>query len=271
MNTKNAKFESSARLAKPSSDTGLRAVAVPAARLATGITLGVCACLSLLGASGYAAESGPPPAVPVAVPKTHTLPTDASATVISFNYSGGMRKPENDDPLMVIRADGSVTLGDHYHKNARIKTRVTKDDLQALLQLAIDTNDFFKLDAAEIKHSLDVKLKHENEQLKDQGIISIGPDGICDAATTVVRIQADGKDHEVQYYALDMQAQADERLARLQTIATRLTELERKLRAEAAKPPVAEAPIAAPPGAVPIDTEPHVMRRQADGSIKCGE
>ncbi|MCY3020202.1 MAG: hypothetical protein NTW87_14385 [Planctomycetota bacterium] len=52
--------------------------------------------------------------------------------------------------------------------------------------------------------------------------------------------QADGKDHEVQYYALDMQARDDERLARLQRIAARLTELARKLRAEAAA--------AAPPG-----------------------
>jgi len=138
-----------------------------------------------------------------------------------------------------------------------IETRVTKDDLQALLQLALDTNDFFKIDAAKIKQALAAKLKKQNEKLKDQGIIEIGldDDAIADAATTVVRIQADGKDHEVQYYALDMRAQADERLARLQRIATRLTELERKLRAEAPKPPEAEAPKAAPVEDVPIDTE----------------
>jgi hypothetical protein len=47
---------------------------------------------------------------PAAAPKTHALPADATATVILFDYCGGMLKPQNDDPLMVIRADGSVTL-----------------------------------------------------------------------------------------------------------------------------------------------------------------
>jgi hypothetical protein len=171
---------------------------------------------------------------------THALPADATATVIVFDYSGGMLKPQNDDPLMVIRADGSVTLGNRYKKNARIETKITKDDLQALLRMAIDTNDFFKINAAEIEQSLDAKLKRENEKLAAKGIAKVGPRGISDAATTAVRIHADGKDHEVQYYALDMHARDDERLTRLQNIATRLRVLEQKLRAE--------APAAAPPG-----------------------
>ena len=189
---------------------------------------------------GYAEDSGPPPKAPAAEKKTHALPADATATVIIIDYLGGMLKPQNDDPLMVIRADGSVTLGDRYRKNARIETRITKDDLQALLQLAIDTNDFFKINAAEIEQSIAAKVKRENEKLAAQGVVMVGPSAICDAATTVVRIHADGKDHEVQYYALDMQARNDERLTRLQNIATRLRELARKLRAEAAA--------AAPPG-----------------------
>ena len=179
-------------------------------------------------------KKAPKPSDNAAEAKTHALPADVTATVIFFDYRGGMLKPQNDDPLMVIRADGSVTLGDRYRKNARIETRITKDDLQALLQLAIDTNDFFRINAAEIEQSIDAKLKRENEELKAKGIQKVGPRGIADAATTVVRIHADGKEHEVQYYALDIQARNDERLTRLQNIAKRLRELERKLRAEAA-------------------------------------
>ena len=59
---------------------------------------------------GYAEDSGPPPKAPAAEKKTHALPADATATVIIIDYLGGMLKPQNDDPLMVIRADGSVTL-----------------------------------------------------------------------------------------------------------------------------------------------------------------
>jgi hypothetical protein len=116
-----------------------------------------------------------------------------------------------------------------------------------LLQLAIDTNDFFKINVAEIEQSIDAKVKRENEKLAAQGVVMVGPSAICDAATTVVRIHADGKDHEVQLYALDMQSRNDERLTRPQNIATRLTELERKLRAEAA----AAAPPAAGSGRTP--------------------
>ncbi len=183
-------------------------------------------------------KKAPKPSDKVAKTKTHALPADATATVIVFDYCGGMLKPQNDDPLMVIRADGSVTLGNRYEKNARIETKITKDELQALLRLAIDTNGFFKINAAEIEQSIAAKVKRENEKLAAQGIVMVGPSGLADGATTVVRIHADGKDHQVQLYDLrgkSLFLQNDERLTRLQKIVTRLRELERKLRAGATK------------------------------------
>ncbi|HUT93052.1 MAG TPA: hypothetical protein VMY37_26545 [Thermoguttaceae bacterium] len=198
--------------------------------------------LILLAAQGRPTMGAPPtsatPADKAAETKTHALPADATATVIVFDYSGGMIQPKNNDPLMVIRADGSVTLGDRYRDNARIETRITKDDLQALLRLAIDTNDIFKINAAEIGQSIDAKVKRENEKLAAQGIRMVGPNSVADGATTVVRIHADGKDHQVSLYDLRGKSgflRNDERLARLQNIVTRLGEVERKLRAGAAK------------------------------------
>jgi tyrosine-protein phosphatase YwqE len=239
---------------------------VAGVKIATVATFGVCAWLSLLSAIGYAEDSRPPTEAPAAGTKTHALPADATATVILFDYRGGMLEPQNDDPLMVIRADGSVTLGDRYRKNARIETRITKDDLHALLQLAIDTNDFFKINAAEIEQSIDAKVNRENEKLAAQGVVMVGPSAICDAATTVVRIHADGKDHEVQLYALDIKSrflQNDERLTRLQNIVTRLSELNRKLRAGATKaePGAAQqTPAAAPKThALPADATATVI------------
>ena len=72
--------------------------------------------------------------------------------------------------------------------------------------------------------------------MKGLGVIAVNPE-LCDGATTVVRIHADGQDHEVQYYDLASQTRYDERLTRLQNIATRLRDIERKLRAEAAAVP----------------------------------
>ena len=175
--------------------------------------------------------------VPAAEPKTHALPADATATVIVLDYAGGQLKPKNDDPRMVIRADGSVTLGDRYRENARIEARITKDDLQSLLRLAIDTNDFFEINAAEIEKSIAAKVKRENEKLAGQGI-AMGPNAIMDDATTIVRIHADGKDHEVRLYGLRRKSRFlrnDERLTQLQNIVTRLEEVQRTLRAGAAK------------------------------------
>ncbi|NQU24087.1 MAG: hypothetical protein HQ567_22620 [Candidatus Nealsonbacteria bacterium] len=219
-------------------------------------------------------EKAPNPSDKAAETKTHALPAGATATVIVYDYEGGMTKPQNNDPQMIIRADGSVTLGNRYQDNARIETRITKDDLQALLRLAIDTNDFFKINAAEIEQSIDAKVKRENEKLAAQGIVMVGPRGLVDGATTVVRIHADGKDHKVQLYDLRgkfLFLQNDERLARLKNITTRLSELDRKLRAGAAKPREAGAAKGNAPGVISIDRKPHVMRMQPDGTIRCGE
>ena len=198
------------------------------------IAFGVCAWLSLMCLVGYAEDSRSPTEAPAAGTKTHALPADATAPVIVYDIGGGMIKPLNDDPAMVIRADGSVTLGNRYRNDARIETRISEADLHALLRLAIDANGFFEINAAEIKQAIDAKLKQENEQLKAHGIVRVGARGIADAATTVVRIQADGQDHEVQYYALDMQFRDDERLTRLHNIVMRLRAIRRKLISEAA-------------------------------------
>lgn len=219
-------------------------------------------------------KKAPKPSDKAAETKTHALPADATATVIVLDYLGGMIKPKNNDPLMVIRADGSVTLENRYQKNARIETRITKDDLQTLLRLAVDTNDFFKINAAEIGQSIAAKVKRVNERLRATGGgIYCGPNIVADGATTVVRIHADGKDHQVRLYDLRGKSRFlrnDERLTRLKNIVTRLRELERKLRAGATKAEPGAAK-EEPPGTIRIHPKPHVMRMQPDGTIKCGE
>jgi hypothetical protein len=62
MTPQNTKIESAARPAILSSTPAENALTVPAARLAKGIALGVCACLSWMSAVSDAEESGPPPA-----------------------------------------------------------------------------------------------------------------------------------------------------------------------------------------------------------------
>jgi hypothetical protein len=64
----------------------------------------------------------------------------------------------------------------------QFKTRISEDDLQAFLSLAIDRNRFFQISGPQLQETV--------------GIVT------DDAPTTSIRIRADGLDHEVAMAAL---------------------------------------------------------------------
>lgn len=173
----------------------------------------------------------------IAPAATHALPPDPKAAVIVFDWVGGFTPdPLNNDPVMVIRSDGTVVLGNRFRNNARVETGITKDDLQELLRFAIDTNDFFKIDTAAVKQAVKEEIDRRNEaaaKAAGSGARAVY-DLPVDAATVVVRIHADGKEHEVRCYtpAMDPKTYPGiERLAQLHAIATRLRQIQEQLRA----------------------------------------
>jgi hypothetical protein len=131
-----------------------------------------------------------------AEPKDIPLPKDPKAAVITLDYRGGFTPPRrSEDPYLVIRADGSVIVTDPFGQQKTVETRLAAKDLQALLRFAIVDNNFFGFDAAKVAAAV------KAEQAKK------GPGlAIADAATTIIRISADGKANEAKYYALGMAA-----------------------------------------------------------------
>ena len=173
------------------------------------------------------------PAVSVmAQDKMHQLPAEKNAVVIVFDYVGGFTPPPvNDDPHMVIRADGSLTLGNRFKENARIESKISRDELQELLRLAIDECNVFAFDAAKVKQEIADKAK----KVRANGIIQLAP-VIADAPTTVIKVHADGKQVETKYYALSFAARTHKDVAalqKLQKLAERLQAVAERLKKDA--------------------------------------
>lgn len=125
--------------------------------------------------------------------KEITLPKDPRAAVIVLDWVGGFTPPrKNKEPYLTIRADGSVFVNDPFGFKPNIETKLTPKELQDLLRFALVENDFFGFDSAKVSAAV------KAEQAK-KGVI--GP-VIADAPTTVIRIHANGKEHEARYYAL---------------------------------------------------------------------
>lgn len=131
-----------------------------------------------------------------AEPQEIPLPKDAKAAVISLDFRGGFTPPrKSNDPYLVIRADGSMTVTDPFGQQKTVEGKLSAKDLQELLRFAVRDNDFFGFDAAKVAAAVKAE-----QAKKGPGI------AIADAATTIIRINADGKEHEAKYYALGLAA-----------------------------------------------------------------
>ena len=95
----------------------------------------------------------------------------------------------------MILADGTLFIGAPYGISKPIKSKISQDELQDILRFAIDDNRFFDIDPKKAKAEVAAS------QQKSGRIFAI-----ADAPNTSIRIQADGKDYTVEYYALSLAA-----------------------------------------------------------------
>ena len=119
------------------------------------------------------------------------LPKDPTTPVITLDFQGGGILRKNQEPHLVIRADGTVTVGDPYGVGSRIETRIPVAEVQALLRFAIRDQHFFDFDDAKVKAAI-------AEIQKKKGIAT----RVTGASSTIVRIKTAVKEHEAKYYAL---------------------------------------------------------------------
>lgn len=108
------------------------------------------------------------------------LPPDPSAIVLLFDWRGGYTPPRTtNEPYLTIRADGLATLVDPFGRKPTVRARYTPAQLDDLLEFVVRKHRFFDLDT---------------DRLADEA--RRGP-RIMDVSTTVVRVSAVNRSHEV--------------------------------------------------------------------------
>ena len=134
-------------------------------------------------------------------PPVIQLPADAKAVVLSLDYTGGRIRRTNKSPLLSILADGTIKVADTRGKLKDTVSHISPAELQTLLRSIIHTNSAFKLNGEDIKEEVRQAAK----------VPQPGADGtlrprrnirIMDGSTTVIRINANGKQHEIKFYSL---------------------------------------------------------------------
>lgn len=127
--------------------------------------------------------------------EAYKLPEKADAAVITLDYPGGQIQRVSDEPVLEIRANGVVILGNPWGQSERIETKISAEELQQLLKEILKTHEFFELDSAKMKAAV---------QASQAGGLRFS---VADGATTVVRVETADKQHELKYYVLRMDAQ----------------------------------------------------------------
>ena len=61
--------------------------------------------------------------------EAYKLPEKADAAVITLDYAGGQIRRVNEEPVLEIRANGVVVLGNPWGHSERIETKITEENL----------------------------------------------------------------------------------------------------------------------------------------------
>jgi len=121
----------------------------------------------------------------------HKLPDGATAAVVTVDSIGGFRVAgRNDGPQLLVRADGTASVRS-FDPRKRPEWKMPDEQLQSLLRDLIDELKVFELTSVRPPRRT----------------------GMADGATAVVRIEADGRKHEVTGpgYVLDKEDRNHER------------------------------------------------------------
>jgi hypothetical protein len=118
------------------------------------------------------------------------LPKDPTTPVITFDYFGGGIKRQNDEPLLIIRADGTVNVGNPYGVGKSVTTKIRIAEVRELLRYAIQEQHLLDFDQDKVKAAV-------ADEMKKAGTgIAVGG-----GSTTIIRIKTAAKEHEARYYA----------------------------------------------------------------------
>ena len=133
----------------------------------------------------------------------HELPGDPSATVIEWRSSGGFSASDVDEPDLVVRADGTVTVGPRFGGGVASTGQLAPARLQALLDAIIDGHRFFDFDPAQVETAVKAARAARADIGADEPTIAVPPGPpYIDAGDTHLTVNADGRRHEVRWHGL---------------------------------------------------------------------
>ncbi len=144
-----------------------------------------------------------------------TLPKDPKAVVLSYDPGAGGFVRKGEPPYLKIQADGSVTVT-NLHDNSKKEAKLTAKELDELLRFVLRDKDFTTITEAKINDGI-------KEAAGKGPFIAVGG-----AGTSVIKVEADGKKHEVSFRAGAAYLQAYpkvEVLARFVAVEDRLNKL----------------------------------------------
>ena len=166
----------------------------------------------------------------------HALPADPKALVIRWQSEGGQAE-QAPDPDLVVRADGTVTVGSRLTGGRPVEGRIPAARLQELLGFVIDENAFFGVAPGQLERQIEESQRARADAGTAGGAVAVptGPPYL-DAGTTVLMVAADGRRHEVRQQGLFAAAREHPEigaLARLRAVELRLLELAQEIAAAA--------------------------------------
>lgn len=139
--------------------------------------------------------------------RDYQLPSDPGAEIIRFDSLGGMLPRQGEQPLLSIKADGSLIIAGAWTGAESRRMRLGSSDLQALLSFIIAEKQFLKIEPADIKQQMTDSQRQEGRLF-----------AIADAATTLIAVELPAYRHRVEFYAVDWAARQFPEIASLQNL-----------------------------------------------------
>ena len=129
---------------------------------------------------------------------TYDLPVDPSIPIITLNYVGGLTElpRQNINPVLTIRADGSVTIVDALGRTKDIETSISGEELQELLRFSLREQSFLDFNSGDTLQAIAAQNALCGRFMR-----------VEEGATTVIHIRTADADHEGRFNSLGVFAE----------------------------------------------------------------
>jgi len=129
---------------------------------------------------------------------SYDLPVDPSIPVITLNYLGGLTElpRQNINPVLTIRADGSVTVSDSLGRTKDVQTSISGEEVQELLRFSLKEQSFLDFNSGDTLQAIAAQNALCGRFIR-----------VEEGATTVIHIRTADMDHEGRFNALGVFAE----------------------------------------------------------------